>query len=483
MAQTIHIEPVTRIEGHAKITIHLDDAGQVADVKFHVVEFRGFEKFCEGRTFPEMPGITMRICGICPVSHMIASAKACDAIQGTRVPAAAVKLRRLINHAQYVQSHALSFFHLSAPDLILGMESDAATRNVFGLIQANPELARKGIRLRQFGQEIIRMVAGRSVHPAWVTPGGVREPLHPTQRDEIRGRLPEALETAEIALDWLLDNYGKFQREAETYGDFPSLFIGLVTPDGGLEHYDGLLRVMDADGRLLEKGLAGENWRDIIAEAVEPWSYLKFPYYKPYGYGNGNGDAPGLYRVGPLARLNIADFAGTPRADRELRQFRRLGKSGKPVTSMFHAHYARLIEIIYSLERIEELLEDPHICDTHVRSQGGVNELVGVGIMEAPRGTLFHEYHVDETGILTKVDLLVATGNNNLAMNKTVQQIARAYVKGPEISEGMLNRVEHGIRLFDPCLSCSTHAVGRMPLHVQLFDVHGNLMDEKIRHG
>ena len=481
MAQTIHIEPVTRIEGHAKITVQLDDAGQVADVKFHVVEFRGFEKFCVGRTFPEMPGITMRICGICPVSHMLASAKACDAIQGTKVPVTAQKLRRLINHAQYTQSHALSFFHLSAPDLMLGMESDPATRNVVGLILANPELGRKAIRLRQFGQDIIRMVTGKSVHPAWATPGGVREPLLQSQIDEIKTRLPEAYETTEIALNWLKDNYSKFEREVQTYGDFPSLYIGLVTPDGGLEHYDGLLRVMDADGRIIEKGLANDRWTEIIAEAVEPWSYLKFPYYKPLGYGNGNGSVPGLYRVGPLARLNICDFAGTPRADRELRNFRRLGKDGKPVTSSFHAHYARLIEILFSLERIEEIVNDPTILDTHIRSQGGVNELRGVGVMEAPRGTLFHEYHVDETGILTGVNLLVATGNNNLAMNKTVTQIAKAYMSGNKITEGLCNRVEHGIRLYDPCLSCSTHAVGQMPMQIQVFDARGALVDEKVR--
>ncbi len=481
MAQTIHIEPVTRIEGHAKITVHLDDAGQVGDVKFHVVEFRGFEKFCVGRTFPEMPGITMRICGICPVSHMLASAKACDAIQGTRVPITAQKLRRLINHAQYTQSHALSFFHLSAPDLMLGMESDPATRNVVGLILANPELGRKAIRLRQFGQDIIRMVTGKSVHPAWATPGGVREPLLQTQIDEIKARLPEAYETTEIALNWLKDNYSSFEREVETYGNFPSLYIGLVTPEGGLEHYDGLLRVMDADGRILEKGLANDRWTEIIAEAVEPWSYLKFPYYKPLGYGNGNGAVPGLYRVGPVARLNICDFAGTPRADRELRSFRRLGKDGKPVTSSFHAHYARLIEILFSLERIEELVNDPTILDTHIRSQGGVNELRGVGIMEAPRGTLFHEYHVDETGVLTGVNLLVATGNNNLAMNKTITQIAKAYMSGNKITEGLCNRVEHGIRLYDPCLSCSTHAVGQMPMQIQVFDAGGALVDEKLR--
>ncbi|NLI82750.1 MAG: Ni/Fe hydrogenase subunit alpha [Deltaproteobacteria bacterium] len=481
MAQTIHIEPVTRIEGHAKITIELDDAGKVSDAKFHVVEFRGFEKFCEGRTYPEMPGITMRICGICPISHMIASAKACDAITGVRIPKAAEKLRRLINHAQYVQSHALSFFHLSAPDLLLGMESDPAARNVIGLIQANPDLARKAVRLRQFGQEIIRMLGTKSVHPPWAVPGGVRDGLKEENIEWIRKRLPEEMDTTELAIKLLLDSYGGFSREIEVYGNFPSLFVGLVTPEGGLEFYDGLLRVMDADGKLLEKGLANEKWRDIIAEAVEPWSYLKFPYFKPFGYRIGNGDIPGLYRVGPLARVNICDFAGTPKADRELRNFRRLGKEGKPVWSSFHTHYARLIEILFSLEKIGELIEDPAIMNGHLRSQAGVNNDMGVGIMEAPRGTLFHEYQVDETGVLKKVNLLVATGNNNLAMNKTILQIARSYMDGASITEGLCNRVEHGIRLYDPCLSCSTHAVGQMPMVLQLVDSKGNLVDQKVR--
>lgn len=477
MAQTISIDPVTRIEGHGKIVIHLDDAGQVADAKFHVTEFRGFEKFCVGRSFPEMPGITMRICGICPISHMLASAKACDAILGARIPPAANKLRRIINHAQYVQSHALSFFHLSAPDLLLGMESDPATRNVVGLIQKFPDLAVKGVRLRAFGQNIIRMLGDKSVHPAWAVPGGVREALTPEQLDVIRQGLPEAFDTTEAALDLLKENYDNFKEEIKTYGDFPSYYIGLVTPEGGLEHYDGLLRVMDWEGRVIEKGLSNDKWRDIIAEAVEPWSYLKFPYYKPAGYENG----AGLYRVGPIARLNICDFAGTPRADRELRQFRRLGH-GKPVSGSFHAHYARLIEIMFALEKIQELIEDPQIQETHLRSIAGANEPMGVGIMEAPRGTLFHEYHVDENGILQKVNLLVATGNNNQAMNKTVQQIAGAYMNGKsQITEGLMNRVEHGIRLYDPCLSCSTHAVGQMPLHIKLVDHNGVLVDEKIR--
>jgi len=477
MAQTITIEPITRIEGHGKVTIQLDDAGLVSDAKFHVVEFRGFEKFCVGRTFPEMPAITMRICGICPISHMLASAKACDGILGARIPPAANKLRRLINHAQYTQSHALSFFHLSAPDLLLGMESDPATRNVVGLIQKFPDLAVKGVKLRAFGQHIIRMLGAKAIHPAWAVPGGVREALTVEQIDWIRQNLPEAFETAEIAVNLLKDNLDNFKDEIRTYGDFPSLFIGLVTPEGGLEHYDGLLRVMDTDGRILESGLPTDRYREIIAEAIEPWSYMKFPYYKPGGNGNG----AGLYRVGPLARINICDFAGTPRADREIRQFRRLNH-GKPVLGSFYTHYARLIELLFSLEKIQELIEDPQLFDPHLRAIAGANEPMGIGVMEAPRGTLFHEYHVDDNGILTKVNLIVATGNNNRAVNKTVQQIAQAYMTGKtKITEGMMNRVEHGIRIYDPCLSCATHAVGQMPLHIQVFDHTGCLVEEKIR--
>ncbi len=477
MAQTITIDPVTRIEGHGKIVIHLDDAGQVSDAKFHVTEFRGFEKFCEGRTFPEMPGITMRICGICPISHMLASAKACDAIASVKIPPAAEKLRRMVNHAQYIQSHALSFFHLSAPDLLLGMESEPATRNVVGLILKNPELARKGIRLRQFGQDIIRMVGTKSVHPAWAVPGGVREALTAEDVKQIKEKLPEALETVGIALDLLKNSYGSFTKEAATYGDFPSKFIGLVTPQGGLEHYDGVLRVMDFDGRIIEPGLHTDRYREIIAEAVEPWSYLKFPYYKPGGFGT----EAGLYRVGPAARLNICDFTGTPRADKELKEFRKLGNGGRVVTGSFHSHYARLIEILFALERIAELVEDPDVTGGRTRAFAGVNQDKGIGIMEAPRGTLIHEYDVDEFGIIKKVNLLVATGNNNQAMNKTVLQIAKAYMSGKQITEGLMNRVEHGIRLYDPCLSCSTHAVGKMPLHIQVVDPTGEIVAEKVR--
>jgi NAD-reducing hydrogenase large subunit len=474
MTRTVVIDPVTRIEGHAKISLYLGDDGKVEDARFHVVEFRGFEKFCVGRTFWEMPGITARVCGICPVSHILASAKAGDDILGIRIPPRAEKLRRLMNWGQLVQSHALSFFHLSAPDLLLGMDSDPAQRNIMGLIQARPNVARSGIRLRQFGQEVIRLLGGRSVHPAWAVPGGVREPLAAEARSQIKRMLPEAFDIAELALDLLKDSYDQFGDEIETYGDFPSLHMGLVTNDGGLEHYDGMLRVVDSEGRILEN-VETIAYRAIIGEAVEPWSYLKAPYYKPYGYPGG------MYRVGPLARLNVCDYAGTPRADRELRQFRRFSPRGKPVSGSFHYHYARLIEIMFCLEKIEETIGDESLTGSHVRNHAEVNERVGIGVSEAPRGTLFHEYKVDRQGILQYVNLLIATGQNNLAMNKTVQQIARAYIDGTTIPEGVLNRIEHGIRLYDPCLSCSTHAAGQMPLYVQLISPDGRVVDEKVR--
>ncbi len=481
MPRTVIIDPVTRIEGHAKITIHLDDAGRVTDARFHVTEFRGFEKFCEGRTFWEMPGITARICGICPVSHLMASAKAGDAILGVRIPPTAEKLRRLMNWAQIVQSHALSFFHLSGPDLLLGMESDPGQRNLLGLIARHPDIARNGIRLRHFGQEVIRILGGRSVHPAWTVPGGVREPLSQENRARIQEMLPEALAIVEQTLDLYQRLLPQFSEEVTVYGDFSSLFLGLVTPEGGLEHYDGLLRVMDGDGQILEKGLPPARYREIIGEAVEPWSYLKFPYYKPRAQEKGGHYQEGMYRVGPLARLNLCDFAGTPRADEHLQAFRQLAPQGKPVTGSFHYHYARLIEILFSLEKIQETLADPQITSSHVRSKADVNQLVGVGVSEAPRGTLFHEYHVDEDGVLQQVNLIIATGQNNLAMNRTITQIARHYVDGPSLRPGILNRLEHGIRLFDPCLSCSTHAMGQMPLQVHLLGPDGTLLDELVR--
>jgi NAD-reducing hydrogenase large subunit len=469
MAKRIVIDPVTRIEGHAKISIYLDDAGNVSDAEFHVVEFRGFEKFCEGRPFSEMPGITPRICGICPVSHLLASAKAGDAIMAVSIPPAAEKLRRLMNLGQFIQSHALSFFHLSAPDLLLGWDTPPAQRNVFGLIASKADLARAGIRLRQFGQEIIEILGGKKIHPAWAVPGGVRAALTSEGIGRIRAWLPEAYATTKVAFELLKKILDSHKREIQIFGNFPSLFMGLVDAEGSWEHHSGKLRFVDSSGSIIADQLDPQKYYDFIGEAVQKSSYLKSPYYAPLGFPDG------MYRVGPLARLNVAEQMGTPKADVELKKFKKLGRGA--VSSSFLYHYARLIEILASIERVEAALEDPDLVNGDLRADAGINSLRGVGVSEAPRGTLFHDYTVDRGGLLTKVNLIVATGQNNLAMNQTVAQIARHYIRDHEVPEPMLNRIEHGIRCYDPCLSCSTHAVGQMPLQIRLIDSEGAVLE------
>jgi len=473
MSKRIVIEPVTRIEGHAKISIFLDDSGQVSNAEFHVVEFRGFEKFCEGRPYSEMPGITQRICGICPVSHMLASAKAGDAIMAVDIPAAADKLRRLINLGQIVQSHALSFFHLSAPDFLLGWDTPPAQRNVFGLIASHADLARAGIRLRQFGQEIIEVLGGKKIHPAWAVPGGVRSALTREGAQKISAWLSEAYDTTFTALALFKQVLTSHQREVQLYGNFPSLFMGLVTPDGGWEHHGGKLRFTDSSGSIIADQIDPKDYLNVIGEKVQDSSYLKSPYYLPLG------PQDGLYRVGPLARLNVCSHIGTPQADEELKLFKALGRGA--VTSSFLYHYARLIEILAALETIECYLGDDELFSEDLCADAGINSLHGVGASEAPRGTLFHDYAVDRNGLLTKVNLIVATGQNNLAMNRTVAQIARHFARGPEITEPMLNRIEHGIRCYDPCLSCSTHAAGRMALDVRMIAPDGAVLDRVVR--
>ncbi len=470
----IVIDPVTRIEGHAKITIQLNDKGQVDDCRFHVTEFRGFERFCEGRSFREMPAITSRVCGICPVSHLLASAKTADNLLAVEIPEAAVRLRRIMHHGQFIQSHALSFFHLSSPDLLLGFDADPAIRNVMGVIQAHPDIARMGIRLRQFGQEVIQILGNRKIHSGWAVPGGVKTPLSQQGRDAILAKLPEAMDTISKTLTLFKHSIDpRHLDEARYFGSFPSLFVGMVTADGGLEHYDGNLRIVDATGNIVADQLHPAKYQDWMGEAVESWSYLKSPYYKPLGYPEG------IYRVGPLARLNVATHCGTPLADAELAEFRQLGRG--VVLSSFHYHYARLIEILFCLEKMQELLEHPEVLDTNVRAIARRNRFEAVGACEAPRGTLYHHYKVKDGGLVTWVNLVIATGQNNLAMNRTVLQIARHYVDGKTIQEGMLNRVEAGIRAYDPCLSCSTHAQGQYPLCIELYDADGTLCDRKVR--
>ena len=468
--QKITIEPVTRIEGHAKITLLQDDKGNVKDAHFHVTQVRGFEKICEGRPFWEMPALMARICGICPVSHLIASAKACDALLAVSIPEAAEKLRRIMHLAQFVQSHALSFFHLSSPDLLLGMDSDPAKRNILGVLAANPQMGRDGIRLRQWGQQIIEQLGGKRIHPGWIVPGGVSEPLTVERRDNILAGLPEAKEIAIRTLTWFKANMEKFRPEIRVFANFPTLFMGLANPQGALALYKGWLRFVDADGNTLVDHIDGTDYQHYIGEAVQDDSYLKSTYFKPMGYPEG------IYRVGPLARLNMCKHIGTPLADEEFAEYRELERH--TVLSSFYYHYARLIETLFAVERIELLLNDPEILSKHVRAFAGPNNYEGVGGAEAPRGTLLHHYKIDEDGLITSANLVIATGHNNMAINKGVFQVAKQFVKGNKIQEGMLNRVEAVVRAFDPCLSCSTHAAGQMALQIRLIDINGNIIDE-----
>ena len=473
MSQTITIDPVTRLEGHGKITIQLNGQGEVEDAHFHVTQVRGFEKFAEGRPFYEMPSLMARICGICPVSHLVASAKACEAIMSVRIPHTAAQLRRMLNLAQMVQSHALSFFYLSSPDLLLGMESDPKTRNVFGVVGANPALGRAGIALRRFGQHIIELLGNKRIHPGWVVPGGVTEPLAPAKRDEILAMLPEAYANLGLALAAYKQIADTFRPEIEVFANFPSNYMSLINEDESIEFTDGALRLIDAQGNILDDGITASKFTEVIGEAVENYSYTKFAYYKPLGYPEGS------YRVGPLARLNIVKSMGTPQADKELAEFKQLAEG--PVESSFYYHHARLVEMLYGIEKIEQILADPHILDKHVRATAGVNRLEGAGQAEAPRGTLMHNYKVDENGKITWANLVIATGQNNNAMNKGVLQAAKHYIKDGKFSEGILNRVEAVVRTFDPCLSCSTHAFGQMPLVLSLLSADGELVDQVVR--
>jgi len=465
----ILISPVTRIEGHAKITLQLDEDGNVDDAFFHVNEFRGFEKFCEGRMYTEMPIITPRICGICPISHSIASVKACEMIQGITPTHTGNQLRRLIQLGQALSSHALSFFHLSSPDFLLGYDSDPSTRNILGLADKYPDIALRGIRLRKFGQEISERITGKKIHIAGIAPGGMAFPLTEHNRKALLAWIHEATETVQIGIGIIKKFHQENEAMVKSFANSPTLYMGTVGPDGELELYDGKLRFIDVDGTVLQDQLDPARYLEFIAERSVNWSYLKYPYYKPFGFDKG------FYRVGPLARLNIATKMKTPKAQKEFELFKAIGK-GKPVHGTFYFHYARLIEALGCVEEAERILHDHEITSENIQAHGRWNYAEGIGCTEAPRGTLFHHYKTDDTGKLINVNLLIATGQNNPSMNRSVLEVAKQYVKGNDIQEGMLNRVESTIRCYDPCLSCSTHAVGSMPMVVEVKDIDGNVV-------
>lgn len=474
-ARKITIEPVTRIEGHGRITVHLNEQGEVEQTFFHVDEFRGLEKFTEGRPYFEMPQITQRICGICPVSHHLAAAKACDGIARVEITRPAKLLRELLHMGQLIQSHGMHFFHLAAPDLILGFDADPTERNVFGIIKVDPELALKAVNLRRYGQQIIERLGGKRIHPSFAVPGGVNASLSSQDRDAILAEFDTMAGIAKVAVSigkgWLQAN----QDLADTFASFPSNYMGLVDEEGGLQLYDGEIRIKDAQGNFLAQ-FAPANYLAHVAEHVESWSFLKYPFYRKLGWPDGT------YRVGPLGRLNVADKIGTPLANEEFKLFKQIN-GGKPVEGSLYYHYARLIELVYALERTAQLLDDPDIMSNDIRAYPAPAKLPGqgVGVIEAPRGTLFHDYSTDENGLLTRVNLIVATGNNNWAMHTASGLVAKAFVDGNKLTEGMLNRVEAAIRCYDPCLSCATHAIGKMPLEITLIAADGTVLDHICR--
>jgi len=471
----IVIEPVTRIEGHAKVSILLDENNEVKQARLHIVEFRGFERFVQGRPFWEVPVLVQRLCGICPVSHHLCAAKAMDRIVGAdELTPTAEKMRRLMHYGQILQSHALHFFHLSSPDLLFGFDADPAVRNVIGVARKHRDLAIQGVMLRKYGQEVIRATAGKKIHGTGAIPGGINKNLSVAERDALLKDLDQMIEWARgalrIARDYTLEHFD----ELRDFGSFPSNHLSLVRPDGAMDLYDGKLRAIDAEGNKIFDQVAPMDYLDYFAEEVRPWSYMKFPFIKSLG------PAAGWYRVGPLARVNTCDFIDTSEAEDARQEFMAV-TDGKPNNVTMAYHWARMIELVHAAEKIQQLLNDDDLQGADLVVTGK-RRSEAVALLEAPRGTLFHHYGVNEDDQVVMANLIVSTTNNNEPMNRAVQRVAGSFLSGKaEITEGLLNRVEVAIRAYDPCLSCATHALGRMPLVVELLDCQGKLVDRKTK--
>ena len=471
----ITIEPVTRIEGHGKVVIHLNESGKVEQARLHIVEFRGFERFIQGRPYWEVPVLVQRLCGICPVSHHLAAAKAMDLIAGVeRITPTAEKIRRLMHYGQTYQSHALHFFHLVSPDLLFGFDADPAIRNVIGVIREFPELAKQGVLMRKFGQELIRATAGKKIHGTGAIPGGVNKNLSLEERDafleEIEQQLAWCRGALEIARNYTVDHLDTLA----DFGSFPSNHLSLVRDDGAMDLYHGKMKAISAEGDPIFEQIDYQRYFDYVAEEVKSWSYMKFPFIKSLG------PEQGWYRVGPLARLNTAEFIDTPEAEEARKAFRDVTE-GKPNNITMAYHWARMIELLHSGEKIRELLHDPDLQGSDLLLRGD-RRGEAVGLLEAPRGTLFHHYEVNEDDLVTRCNLIVSTTNNNMPMNRAVTKVAEDELQNVEITEGLLNHIEVAIRAYDPCLSCATHALmGQMALLVELRDKAGTLIDIKTR--
>jgi len=471
----ISIEPVTRVEGHGKVTILLDEDNKVKQARLHIVEFRGFERFIQGRPFWEAPVAVQRLCGICPVSHHLAAAKAMDwIVSGENLTPTADKMRRLMHFGQTYQSHALHFFHLVSPDLLFGFDADPAIRNVIGVIKKFPELAVQGVMMRKFGQEIIKATAGKKIHGTGAIPGGINKNLSIAERDAFLEGIDQQMEWSRGALKIAKDYTTENLDWVASFGSFDSNHLSIVREDGAMELYDGKLRAIDKDGAPIFDMEDNFKYHKLLAEEVRDWSYMKFPFIRSIG------PADGWYRVGPLARLNTCDFIDTPEAEAARKEFMAV-TDGKTNNITMAYHWARMIETLHAAEKIKELLHDPDLQGTDLVVKGDRRE-EGIGIIEAPRGTLFHHYKVNEDDQITMCNLIVSTTSNNEPMNRAVEKVAEDHISGvPEITEGLLNHVEVAIRAYDPCLSCATHAMGQMPLSVSLVDADGNVLDERVK--
>jgi NAD-reducing hydrogenase large subunit len=470
----VAIDPVSRVEGHGKVTILLDENNKVHQVRLHIVEFRGFERFIQGRPYWEVPVMVQRLCGICPVSHHLAASKALDLIVGaTKVTPTADKMRRLMHYGQILQSHALHFFHLSSPDLLFGFDSEVGRRNIVGVAEKYPDIAKKGILLRKYGQEVIRLTAGKRVHGTGAVPGGVNRSLTVEERKDLLKDAYQMISWSRDAVRIIKELHQQNPALYDHFGTFRSSFMGMVAPDGSLDLYHGVLRAKDADGKILFDQVDYQTYDRLITEEVKPWSYMKFPYFTSLGPENG------WYKVGPLARVQNCDSIPTPFAEHERREFVAYA-GGKPLHATLAYHWARMIEMLFAAETIKELLQDDDLSGTELMTSGE-RRREGVGVIEAPRGTLFHHYQVGDDDLVTMANLIVSTTNNNQAMNSAVREVARQYLDGNEITEGLLNHIEVAIRAYDPCLSCATHALGKMPLEVTLIDAEGTELDRKYK--
>ncbi len=476
MAKTVVIQPVTRIEGHAKITIRLDDAGNVDTARVNVIELRGFERFCVGRPVEDLPRITPRICGVCPWSHHLASAKACDAVFGVEPPPAGRKLRELCNSVAYLEEHILHFYFLAGADFLLGPNADYSVRNVIGILQAAPDVARRVVRVRHLCAKMLETLAGKPIHPSAAVPGGFSKPLLPDERQQLRTMADEALELAKFSIAFAKENiFPKYLDVVKSLGVITTGFLGTVTKDGALNLYDGQLRLMAADGSY--EDFPYDRYTEYIAEHIEPWSYLKFPYAKKWGKFSMDLDKPGaIYRTNTLARLNVCDHIDTPLAQAELEEFRR--NFGRPAQLTLLYHWARLIELLYNAEHAIRLLDDPEITSPETRVKVTPRAARGVGCVEAPRGTLIHEYETDANGMITDVNLIVGTTHNNAPINMSVTQAAKSLIHNGAYDQGILNTVEMSIRAYDPCLSCATHRLdGKLGVKIEILGSDGKLLE------